>query len=225
MRFPQFFSGSNKVQAGRVDCLLFVLFGLSLVGMAHAGEYQDTNELVRRLSTRPAVSEADAAAAFSKSQLEDRKISSSVKAPDVNGACQPQAPIVGSSKSLAVVPYLAPEAGNAPATDIDLNFAFDSDHITPEDQRQLIALVNAFKSDPLKQSSFALIGHTDASGQAHYNLRLSCARALAVFHFLNKNHIPAHRLAVYGFGSTKLRDPNQPNAFENRRVEVRRLDN
>ena len=59
---------------------------------------------------------------------------------------------------------------------------------------------------------------------ADYNDRLSCERALSARRYLVVQHgIDADRLVPMGFGFEKLKDPLQPRAAVNRRVEIRRF--
>jgi outer membrane protein OmpA-like peptidoglycan-associated protein len=63
-------------------------------------------------------------------------------------------------------------------------------------------------------------GHTSAEGDADFNQKLSEARAKAAVDFLvNREGISESRLAYEGFGSTKLKNTEDPNSSENRRIE------
>ena len=63
-------------------------------------------------------------------------------------------------------------------------------------------------------------GHTSAEGDADFNQKLSEARAKAAVDFLvNREGISESRLAYEGFGSTKLKNTEDPNSTENRRIE------
>ena len=64
-------------------------------------------------------------------------------------------------------------------------------------------------------------GHTDAHGAADYNLGLSNARAKSVRDFLiAKFHIEPEQLVAVGFGEEELKNKDDPEADENRRVQV-----
>ena len=69
-------------------------------------------------------------------------------------------------------------------------------------------------------------GHTDDVGSDAYNLKLSEARARAVANWLIADGIDGERLAVRGFGNTRLKAPNdsEANRALNRRIEFHRLD-
>lgn len=63
-------------------------------------------------------------------------------------------------------------------------------------------------------------GHTSAEGDASFNQKLSEARAQAAVTFLVEHEgIDASRLVAEGFGSSKLKNADDPMAPENRRTE------
>lgn len=63
-------------------------------------------------------------------------------------------------------------------------------------------------------------GHTSAEGDANHNQRLSEARAQAAVTFLVEHEgVDASRLEAAGFGSSKLKNADDPMAPENRRTE------
>lgn len=70
------------------------------------------------------------------------------------------------------------------------------------------------------QIKLRLEGHTSAEGDAAVNQKLSEDRAQAAVDFLIQNEgIDASRLEAAGFGSTRLKNTDNPNAPENRRTE------
>ncbi len=70
------------------------------------------------------------------------------------------------------------------------------------------------------QIKLRLEGHTSAEGDAKFNQKLSEARAQAAVDFLiNHEGIDANRLEAIGFGSTQLKNTDDPMAPENRRTE------
>ena len=84
------------------------------------------------------------------------------------------------------------------------------------------ALTNA----DLKGSTFLLAGHTDAAGGDTYNQDLSERRADSIKRYLmDKYHIAATDLVTVGYGKSKLKDPSQPMAEVNRRVQVVNMEN
>lgn len=63
-------------------------------------------------------------------------------------------------------------------------------------------------------------GHTSAEGDADFNQKLSEQRAQAAVDFLvNNEGVDASRLVAAGFGSSKLKNADDPMAPENRRTE------
>ncbi|HAI84537.1 MAG TPA: OmpA family protein, partial [Chitinophagaceae bacterium] len=66
-------------------------------------------------------------------------------------------------------------------------------------------------------------GHTDNSGKAALNMKLSQARAEAVKAFITKKGIDASRLTANGYGDTMPVADNKTSAgkAKNRRVELK----
>ena len=88
------------------------------------------------------------------------------------------------------------------------------------------ALGRALTNPELKGSTFIVAGHTDAAGGDSYNQELSEKRADSIKHYLMDNyHIASADLVTVGYGKTKLKDPNQPLAEVNRRVQVVNMEN
>jgi outer membrane protein OmpA-like peptidoglycan-associated protein len=68
---------------------------------------------------------------------------------------------------------------------------------------------------------FMLGGHTDAKGTDGYNQSLSERRAETVKKFLMENYkISAENLVSAGYGEADLKNKADPNAAENRRVQI-----
>jgi outer membrane protein OmpA-like peptidoglycan-associated protein len=108
-----------------------------------------------------------------------------------------------------------------PSVDLDIRFAFDSADLLPEARAQLDALGGALASGALAQYRFKIIGHTDGVGEEGYNLSLSDRRAETVKTYLVGNHgIAGGRLVEIGMGEQELKNAADPEAPENRRVEV-----
>jgi outer membrane protein OmpA-like peptidoglycan-associated protein len=108
-----------------------------------------------------------------------------------------------------------------PSVDLDIRFAFDSDDLLPEARAQLDALGDALSSGVLGTYRFKIIGHTDAVGEETYNLTLSDRRARSVKSYLMGNSgIASGRLIEIGMGEQQLKNAGDPEAPENRRVEV-----
>lgn len=100
-------------------------------------------------------------------------------------------------------------------------FALGSSRITGDGRRQLDALA-AVIADAPRAARFEVAGHTDASGDAALNQRLSEARARAVVDYLVDEHdVDPLRLTSRGYGESRLRNAHQPRSPVNRRVEIR----
>ncbi len=113
-----------------------------------------------------------------------------------------------------------------PAIDLEVFFDYDSAAITDEALPILEKLGEALNSDKLKGSVFMVAGHTDAHGSAEYNLGLSNARAKSVREFLIKKfEIAPDQLVSVGFGEEQLKNADDPDAGENRRVQVVNMAN
>lgn len=124
--------------------------------------------------------------------------------------------------------YQAPEpptqvASAEPAEEsfaLPVRFGFNSAEILPEAMPQIDAVAEGIKQVPGVR--VVIEGHTDASGSASYNRRLSRRRASAVKQYLVYRHgISAKRLIVEGKGESSPLDPANPYAPENRRVQFR----
>lgn len=121
-------------------------------------------------------------------------------------------------RNLEVVPY----AGDTtPGVNLSVQFAAGSDRLAAADRTLLDNVAAALKSPALASESFAVAGHTDATGDARINLELSCARALAVRRYLLDKGVAEARLTAYGFGSVRPLEGDAA-APANRRVEVRK---
>ncbi len=119
----------------------------------------------------------------------------------------------------ADVPYV----GNAIATvNLAVNFGNDSDRLSTQDQALLKELASALNSVELKNSDFAIVGHTNSTGPLLRNLELSCARAIAVRNYLIDLRVSANRLTPYGFGPDKPLANVAAQDAVNRRVEISR---
>ncbi len=100
-----------------------------------------------------------------------------------------------------------------------LNFKTGSAQITENSSAQLDNLVSLMKA--YKNMAIRVEGHTDNTGDAAANLKLSNQRALAVKQYLMKNGIAAARVSAKGFGQTQ---PVASNDTEEGRAENRRVD-
>jgi OmpA-OmpF porin, OOP family len=158
---------------------------------------------------------------FRRTQLPDAgsNLCAESAKPAPRAAAAAQRPADGpAARNLEVVPY----AGDTtPGVNLSVQFATGSDRLAAGDRGLLDNVAAALKSPTLANESFAVAGHTDATGDARINLELSCARALAVRRYLVDKGVAEARLTAYGFGSVRPLDGDAA-ASANRRVEVRK---
>ena len=113
-----------------------------------------------------------------------------------------------------------------PKIDLEINFDYNSADISAKSLPSVQALGRALTNNDLKGSTFVVAGHTDASGGDAYNQDLSERRADAIKRYLvDKYGINGTDLVTVGYGKSKLKDPGQPMAEVNRRVQVVNMEN
>jgi outer membrane protein OmpA-like peptidoglycan-associated protein len=113
-----------------------------------------------------------------------------------------------------------------PKIDLEINFDYNSANISAKSLSSVQALGRALSNPDLKGSTFVVAGHTDAAGGDAYNQDLSERRADSIKHYLvDKFGIAGADLVTVGYGKTKLKDPANPLAEVNRRVQVVNMDN
>ena len=113
-----------------------------------------------------------------------------------------------------------------PKIDLEINFDYNSADISAKSLPSVQALGRALTNADLKGSTFVVAGHTDAAGGESYNQDLSERRADAIKRYLvDKYGITGTDLVTVGYGKSKLKDPNQPMAEANRRVQVVNMEN
>ena len=113
------------------------------------------------------------------------------------------------------------EANQLPSIDVEIRFRYDSADIEPASVPDLDALGAALTHKSLATARVLLNGHTDAKGGNDSNMTLSERRAQAVRDYLVGHFfIDASRLIAIGYGEERLKNTADPDAAENRRVEV-----
>ncbi len=167
--------------------------------------------------TEPAASEAPPAV------VPQRDLERALSAPRTRGLriaprtdAAAAAPAAAAGEPVSTAPAAASVA-------LDVPFEIDSSALRPAAAAQLQQLAGALKSSELEPFRFLIAGHTDASGDATYNRRLSGRRADAVRRRLIEAGVAADRLDARGYGEDELLDPTNPRAAANRRVEIRNL--
>lgn len=111
--------------------------------------------------------------------------------------------------------------GDCPRIDLSVTFASGSTTLNRDSQDTLAALREALKLEQLQRFRFEIAGHTDAVGADDMNQRLSERRAASVRAFLLADGgVSQRQLSSCGYGERFLRQPNNPRARANRRVEI-----
>lgn len=116
-------------------------------------------------------------------------------------------------------------AKSKPNIDLEIYFDYDSSAITADAEPELMKLGRVLTSADLKGGVFLIGGHTDAKGSDAYNQRLSEQRAASVKRFLKERFdLPDDVLVTAGYGEEELKNKDDPEAAENRRVQIVNLD-
>ena len=130
------------------------------------------------------------------------------------------------SLSLTEREEIATIATDKPNIDLEITFDYNSADISAKSLPSVQALGKALTNPDLKGSTFIVAGHTDAAGGEEYNQGLSERRADSIKHYLtDKFGIAGTDLVTVGYGKTKLKDPSNPLAEVNRRVQVVNMAN
>lgn len=104
---------------------------------------------------------------------------------------------------------------------IAIRFDFDSARIRPDSFRSIGLMADALNHPYLLGYRFIIIGHTDAKGSRDYNLKLSQERADAVrAALINPFGISSSRIEAVGLGEEQLLNRGNPEAADNRRVQL-----
>jgi OmpA-OmpF porin, OOP family len=132
-------------------------------------------------------------------------------------------PAPAQAKANSSVPQSASANASAPQNAgvlaVAIPFSFDSARLT---QTANPVLDNVAEGIKLLGAGTSVVieGHTDASGQSAYNLRLSKQRAQSVKHYLVAQHgISPRSLRTIGKGEHEPLSGMTPTARENRRVQ------
>ena len=116
---------------------------------------------------------------------------------------------------------LSDQLGKLAQFTIAIQFDFDSARIRPDSFRALGLMADALYHPYLQGYRFLIVGHTDAKGNREYNLKLSQQRADAIREALiNPFGIAASRIESVGLGEEQLLNRANPEAPDNRRVQL-----
>lgn len=102
-----------------------------------------------------------------------------------------------------------------------VRFPFDEARITPEAERNLMALAECLRSGPYANATVVIEGHADERGTDEYNMLLSQRRADSVKRWLVGQGISADRLRTVGYGEERplINESNEAAWAANRRAE------
>ena len=126
------------------------------------------------------------------------------------------------TRSLVLVPADSVDGDSATEMSLMLGiaFEFDSADLTEPARLDLDNVADALNGPELTGTRLTIEGHTDASGSAAYNLRLSQQRAEAVVAYLTRRGVAAGRLHAVGFGEHRLLPEHDETDDRQRRVEI-----
>jgi outer membrane protein OmpA-like peptidoglycan-associated protein len=120
-------------------------------------------------------------------------------------------------------PPPAAEAPPPPPPPAEHNFTVFFDwnraNVTPEGHQIIEAAAATYKSGP---GPVQVVGHTDTSGSAAFNQKLSVRRAQNVATVLGESGVPQNEMNVSGVGQNDLKVPTPDGVREpqNRRTEI-----
>jgi outer membrane protein OmpA-like peptidoglycan-associated protein len=131
-------------------------------------------------------------------------------------------PQAASRTSVTHIKRVRPPESQA-LDNIRVEFRVGSADLTEEGKARALEVAAALKDPQYASRRFEIAGHTDKSGSADANDKLSQARAESVRRFLVDNGVDASRLVAKGYGFSR---PAYPDAFDprNRRVELDSLN-
>lgn len=171
-----------------------------------------------------AVVGAEAQTALSRNQiiesLQGAEVKATISAADLRAQALQNIKQYPGDNATTSLP-LADQLAKLRQFNIEIVFDFNSDRIRPESYETVGVIADALHTPYLAGQKFFVVGHTDAKGGREYNLELSQRRAEAVMDALVTTfRVPAERLEAVGLGEEQLRDPAQPDAAVNRRVQL-----
>lgn len=136
------------------------------------------------------------------------------------GASQPGASQPVGQPGVAVSASSSPVSSAQPGLDLEIRFPFGSAELSGDAKALLQKLAHVLNVGELASRSIKVVGHTDAAGSDELNRTLSMARAQAVSAYLAEQGVAGRRLAASGVGKSDQKNPQDPLAAENRRVEI-----
>ena len=88
----------------------------------------------------------------------------------------------------------------------EILFDFDSSALRSSSRDELREMAGVFNK--YRDTTIVVQGHTDSTGSASYNKRLSVRRASTVSNYLEDLGVSGHRIDSYGYGESKPRASN-----------------
>ncbi|EAQ45401.1 OmpA/MotB domain protein [Roseobacter sp. MED193] len=154
--------------------------------------------------------------------LQQQKTRGLVIAPSSAAAPAPQASDAQETATVATANTDYSPVDRQSQINLQISFDFDSATLRPDQQPKLVNMCASMQA--LQGTVFQIIGHTDSSGSARYNERLSLLRAQEVRrHLISNCGIDEDMLKAIGMGEAAPYNSANPRADENRRVEFQAL--
>ena len=207
----------SKISGGRslTAILSLLTIGAALsVGVAKAGDNVTEDQILRALA--PAKEPSTRGLSIGPQTQTD-----STAAPTEGKFVQTLRNRPTRSLSVTEREEIATIVKDKPKIDLEINFDYNSANISAKSLPSVQALGRALSNPDLKGSIFVLAGYTDAAGADAYNQDLSERRADSIKRYLvDKFGIAGPDLVTVGYGKAKLKDPANPLAEVNRRVQV-----
>lgn len=181
---------------------LAVTMSVALAGGTFSAMAQDTGEMTQE----------EIAAAFAKQKTRGLSLAPAADATT--------ATTTGATTATQPVAYA--ELPKDEQVNIAVQFDFDSAALREDQKPRLVALCEVMKASDIPV--FRIVGHTDSSGAAAYNEKLSLLRAEEVKRYLATDcGLAEDRLQAVGVGASFPFDKDDPRADVNRRVEFQAL--
>ena len=135
-------------------------------------------------------------------------------------AAEAQSPALNTRAVIGALSSVPAAGGPQAMLEIPLQFELNSTQLTPDNVAVLDVLAQALNDPALIAGTFLIEGHTDMTGTAEANRKLSKARAEAVKAYLELRGVAAARLTAVGYGSTRPLPGLNPADPQHRRVLV-----
>ena len=191
--------------------LKHLIFGFSLTAAAAFG---GATSVLAQSNDGSTMSAEEMEDIFSKQKTRGLVLAPTNQQSTVAAEAEPDTPVESNTTYVE----LAPEE----QVNIQISFDFDSSALREDQKPKLATLCTVIKNVDI--GVFRIIGHTDTSGSASYNERLSLLRAQEVKRFLVGDcGIEETRLDAVGVGEQFPIDKENPSGDVNRRVEFQAM--